>query len=509
MDLSNKVAIVTGSGRGLGLAYAKELAAAGRRRRRQRRRRGDRRRRPSPRSPPTAGGRRRRGRTGRLHGDRAGARAHGGRELRPPRRDGHQRRHPARQGAVEDDRRGLRRRHRRPPAGHLHLRARGRRADARAGRAAAGSSASARPPASAATSARPTTPPPRRASSAWSRTWAMELQRAGITVNAVVPVAATAMTETIPFFAPVRRGATTQGEPMPPVVRREHGFGTPEDVAGAGRVPRLGRRGRRHRPGDRHRRRPARALVAPAAEIATAFARRRLDARTRSPPPGPPRSPAQLADVGENSRCPEVPPTDDAMTSPASTSTRSTRSTSHPRRGRRARARVAGRRALAAAEKYFKARRTAARPSTRSPRYYRERNMAAVVFTVDAEHGTGHAPDSAATEIAERRAEQPDVLIPFGSRRPAQGRRGRREARRLVDETASRASSSTPACRASSPTTGRFYPLYEAIEEAGLTGAVPHRADRHRRGHARRRRHPAAATPTRCCSTTSPPTSRT
>ena len=34
------------------------------------------------------------------------------------------------------------------------------------------------------------------------RTWAMELARAEITVNAVVPVAATAMTETIPFLAP-------------------------------------------------------------------------------------------------------------------------------------------------------------------------------------------------------------------------------------------------------------------------------------------------------------------
>ena len=39
-----------------------------------------------------------------------------------------------------------------------------------------------------------------------ARTWAMELARAGITVNAVVPVAATEMTETIPFLAPVRRG---------------------------------------------------------------------------------------------------------------------------------------------------------------------------------------------------------------------------------------------------------------------------------------------------------------
>ena len=34
------------------------------------------------------------------------------------------------------------------------------------------------------------------------RTWAMELARAEITVNAIVPVAATAMTETVPFLKP-------------------------------------------------------------------------------------------------------------------------------------------------------------------------------------------------------------------------------------------------------------------------------------------------------------------
>lgn len=63
------------------------------------------------------------------------------------------------------------------------------------------------------------------------RTWAMELQRAGITANAVIPVAATAMTETIPFLAPYIDGMKN-GEPLPPIIRREVGMGTPEDVAG-------------------------------------------------------------------------------------------------------------------------------------------------------------------------------------------------------------------------------------------------------------------------------------
>ncbi|WP_369253148.1 SDR family oxidoreductase [Geodermatophilus amargosae] len=63
------------------------------------------------------------------------------------------------------------------------------------------------------------------------RTWAMELARAEITVNAVVPVAATAMTETVPFLKPYV-DALQAGEPLPPFARQELGFGSPEDAAG-------------------------------------------------------------------------------------------------------------------------------------------------------------------------------------------------------------------------------------------------------------------------------------
>ena len=63
------------------------------------------------------------------------------------------------------------------------------------------------------------------------RTWALELERAGITVNAVVPVAATAMTATIPYFAAAVR-AEAQGEPVPAFFRHDLGFGTADDVAG-------------------------------------------------------------------------------------------------------------------------------------------------------------------------------------------------------------------------------------------------------------------------------------
>ena len=66
---------------------------------------------------------------------------------------------------------------------------------------------------------------------ALARTWALELARAEITVNAIVPTAWTAMTATIPIYKPlVPRVAA--GEPLPAAVRREHAIGMPEDCAG-------------------------------------------------------------------------------------------------------------------------------------------------------------------------------------------------------------------------------------------------------------------------------------
>ncbi|MCG8967880.1 MULTISPECIES: SDR family oxidoreductase [Streptomyces] len=67
---------------------------------------------------------------------------------------------------------------------------------------------------------------------AMARTWAMELGRAGVTVNAVVPVAATEMTKTIPAFAPVIEAAERDGSPLPDWLRKDEGLGTVEDVAG-------------------------------------------------------------------------------------------------------------------------------------------------------------------------------------------------------------------------------------------------------------------------------------
>jgi NAD(P)-dependent dehydrogenase (short-subunit alcohol dehydrogenase family) len=66
---------------------------------------------------------------------------------------------------------------------------------------------------------------------AFARTWSLELARAGITVNAIVPTAWTAMTATIPIYKPLAPRVAA-GEPLPEAVRREHAIGMPEDCAG-------------------------------------------------------------------------------------------------------------------------------------------------------------------------------------------------------------------------------------------------------------------------------------
>lgn len=63
------------------------------------------------------------------------------------------------------------------------------------------------------------------------RTWALEMKKAGVTANVVIPVAATAMTETVPFFQKAVE-ADKRGAPMPEFFRKELGFGTSDDVAG-------------------------------------------------------------------------------------------------------------------------------------------------------------------------------------------------------------------------------------------------------------------------------------
>ena len=98
--------------------------------------------------------------------------------------------------------------------------------------------------------------------------------------------------------------------------------------------------------------------------------------------------------------------------------------------------------------------------------YYREREMACVVFTVDWESQSGRPPVSN-EEVAEVAAANSDVLIPFASVDPARPDAVER-ARRLIDEHAVRGFKFHPNLQAFFPNDRSAYPLYEAIAEAGL-----------------------------------------
>ncbi|MQA11331.1 MAG: amidohydrolase family protein [Pseudonocardiaceae bacterium] len=99
--------------------------------------------------------------------------------------------------------------------------------------------------------------------------------------------------------------------------------------------------------------------------------------------------------------------------------------------------------------------------------YYRQRNMAAVLFTVDIEHATGHPPIRN-EEIAEACAQHSDVLIPFASIDPWRGRAAARAARRLVQSYGVCGFKFHPSLQGFSPNDRMAYPLYEVIEELGV-----------------------------------------
>jgi uncharacterized protein len=96
--------------------------------------------------------------------------------------------------------------------------------------------------------------------------------------------------------------------------------------------------------------------------------------------------------------------------------------------------------------------------------YYRQRRLAAVVFTVDAETATGHPPIRN-EEVAAACAEHSDVLIPFASVDPWKGRAAVQQARRLVQEHGVRGFKFHPSLQAFHPNDRMAYPLYQAIEE--------------------------------------------
>ena len=119
-----------------------------------------------------------------------------------------------------------------------------------------------------------------------------------------------------------------------------------------------------------------------------------------------------------------------------------------------------------AASKYF---------STDGPRpdldsiadHYRERGMAAVVFTVDAQTQLGHPPLSSA-EIAEGAARNNDVLIPFGSVDPNRGAEAVELARRLIEDHGVRGFKFHPTVQGFDPSDEAHLPLYEVLQDAGV-----------------------------------------
>lgn len=98
--------------------------------------------------------------------------------------------------------------------------------------------------------------------------------------------------------------------------------------------------------------------------------------------------------------------------------------------------------------------------------YYRERNIAAVIFPVDAERETGFHRYSN-DDVARICAENSDILVPFASIDPWKGKMAVREAKRMVAEYGVRGFKFHPTMQGFFPNERMAYPLYEAIQDAG------------------------------------------
>jgi uncharacterized protein len=122
---------------------------------------------------------------------------------------------------------------------------------------------------------------------------------------------------------------------------------------------------------------------------------------------------------------------------------------------------------LDASAEYFKASEHRTPTLQQIAAYYRERRIAAVVFTIDATTATGH-PALSSAQLADLAAEHADILIPFGSVDPHAGGQAVRAARRLVEDHGVRGFKFHPSLQAFEPNDRRHYPLYEALQELGV-----------------------------------------
>ena len=116
--------------------------------------------------------------------------------------------------------------------------------------------------------------------------------------------------------------------------------------------------------------------------------------------------------------------------------------------------------------KYFRAPWTHPPTVPETAAHYREQNIAAVIFPVDAERETGYRRYKN-EEVAELAAENSDVLIPFASIDPHKGKLGAREARRLIREFGIKGFKFHPTMQGFYPNDRMAYTLYEAIAEEG------------------------------------------
>jgi len=119
----------------------------------------------------------------------------------------------------------------------------------------------------------------------------------------------------------------------------------------------------------------------------------------------------------------------------------------------------------AAARTYFGAEGVGRDPASVAS-YYRSRNMACVVFSVD-ERLTGRPP-VANDVVARFAADNPDVAIAFASIDPHRGGDGVREAKRLVNARLVRGLKLHPPVQQFFPNDRIAYPLYEVFAEARL-----------------------------------------
>ncbi len=123
---------------------------------------------------------------------------------------------------------------------------------------------------------------------------------------------------------------------------------------------------------------------------------------------------------------------------------------------------------LAAMASYFRSGDVKAYNVDELAAYYRERNMAAVTFTLDLVSVSGQDPSPGNEEVAELAARNADVIIPFASLDPARGQAAVRQARTLIDEFGMRGFKFHPSAQRFYPNDRAVYPLYEVIEAAGL-----------------------------------------